>query len=133
MIPRALHYMTYDYSLDENARLGSRRARGRGRRTNVVGDDGTVLTVVQEDALAVSEEAGKLAEEAVDSLPTIAQPLIAAVPPADASSIHNRTFNYKDFDDVFNEDRDISTLKPIEIKYILLLLFYIFFFCTSNI
>ena len=52
-----------------------------------VGDGGTVLSVIQEDALAVSEEAGKLAAEAEDSLPQPVQALVAAVPPADASSI----------------------------------------------
>ena len=57
MIPCALHYMTYDYSLDENARLGSRRARGRGRRTNVVGDDvvgGETLEEIEVEVVELS-------------------------------------------------------------------------------
>jgi cytochrome c oxidase subunit 3 len=58
-----------------------------GAEAVMVGDDGTVLSVVQEDALAVSEEAGKLAAEAEESLPDILQPLLAPTPPTDASSI----------------------------------------------
>ena len=50
--------MTYDYSLDENARLGSRRARGRGRRTNVVGDDVVGGETLEEIEVEVVEIVG---------------------------------------------------------------------------
>ena len=56
----------HDYSLDENARLGSRRARGRGRRTNVVGDDVVGGETLEEIEVEVVEIVGTVVGENVD-------------------------------------------------------------------
>ncbi|MCH2144336.1 MAG: cytochrome c oxidase subunit 3 family protein [Phycisphaerales bacterium] len=74
------------------------------QEATVVGDDGTVLSVVQEDELAVAKETAKLAAEAEESLPAFVDPLIGAVPPVDATTVAPAAIG----------PGGISAVKPVE-------------------